>query len=214
MGVPVERERPPLVLEAVDPGGDVGELGVDPREVAAGDLEVLRLDVELRPALAERPRPGGVPCEGLDVGDLAAEGLQLRRDVRPQLGHLLLEPIPPFADRPDLLAGAERRRAFPIGGGEGYAGNANAVASRGPVTNLDRLYPVTYGSSHIQAVAFTDRGVDADTILTYGQSMDPTRTTAADQTRLFSQERWVDFAFTPKQIRRALVSSYRVSGRA
>lgn len=112
------------------------------------------------------------------------------------------------------VAGDDGAPPIPIGGGEGYAGNANAVASRGPVTNLDRLYPITYGSSHIQAVAFTDRGVDADTILTYGQSLDRRARTSTDQTRLFSRERWVDFAFTPKQIRRALVRSYRVSGRA
>jgi acyl-homoserine-lactone acylase len=112
------------------------------------------------------------------------------------------------------VAGDDGAPPIPIGGGEGYAGNANAVASRGPVTNLDRLYPVTYGSSHIQAVAFTDRGVDADTILTYGQSLNRRSVQSSDQTRLFSQERWVDFAFTPAQIRRALVRSYRVSGRA
>ncbi|HEY0774119.1 MAG TPA: penicillin acylase family protein [Nocardioidaceae bacterium] len=112
------------------------------------------------------------------------------------------------------VAGDDGAPPIPIGGGEGYAGNANAVASRGPVTNLDRLYPVTYGSSHIQAVAFTDRGVDADTILTYGQSLNRRSVLSSDQTRLFSQERWVDFAFTPAQIRRALVRSYRVSGRA
>jgi acyl-homoserine-lactone acylase len=111
------------------------------------------------------------------------------------------------------VAGDDGAPPIPIGGGEGFAGNANAVASRGPVTNLDRLYPVTYGSSHIQAVAFTDRGVDADTILTYGQSLDRRSRQSSDQTRLFSQERWVDFAFTPTQIRRALVRSYRVSGR-
>ncbi|HEU4512929.1 MAG TPA: penicillin acylase family protein [Nocardioidaceae bacterium] len=112
------------------------------------------------------------------------------------------------------VAGDDGAPPIPIGGGEGYAGNANAVASRGPVTNLDRLYPVTYGSSHIQAVAFTDRGVDADTILTYGQSLNRRSRQSSDQTRLFGQERWVDFAFTPMQVRRALVRSYRVSGRA
>jgi acyl-homoserine-lactone acylase len=112
------------------------------------------------------------------------------------------------------VAGDDGAPAIAIGGGEGYAGNANAVASRDAGANKKRLYPVSYGSSHIQAVAFTDGGVDADTILTYGQSLNRRSKNSHDQTRLFSQERWVDFAFTPKQIRRALVRSYRVSGRA
>ena len=112
------------------------------------------------------------------------------------------------------VAGDDGAPAIPIGGGEGFAGNANAVASRDPGANRKRLYPISYGSSHIQAVAFTDRGVNADTILTYGQSLNRRARESRDQTRLFSQERWVDFAFTPRQIRRALVRSYRVSARS
>ncbi|MGH3371568.1 MAG: penicillin acylase family protein, partial [Nocardioidaceae bacterium] len=112
------------------------------------------------------------------------------------------------------VAGDEGAPPIAIGGGEGYAGNANAVASRLPAANTDRLYPISYGSSHIQAVAFTDTGVDADTILTYGQSLNPASRNSSDQTQLFSQERWVDFAFTADQVRRALVDSYQVSGRA
>ena len=111
-------------------------------------------------------------------------------------------------------AGDDGAPPIPVGGGEGYAGNANAVASRDPGANKGRLSPVSYGSSHIQAVAFTDRGVAANTILTYGQSLNRRSPWSSDQTRLFSEERWVRFAFTPKQIRRALLRSYRVSGRA
>jgi len=111
------------------------------------------------------------------------------------------------------VAGDEGAPAIPIGGGEGFAGNANAVASRLPAANEKRLYPVSYGSSHIQAIAFKDRGLAAHTILTYGQSMDPTRRTAADQTRLFSKERWVRFPWSDAQIRRDKLRSYVVRGR-
>ena len=62
-----------------------------------------------------------------------------------------------------------------------------------------RLYPISYGSSHIQAVAFKDAGLAAHTILTYGQSMDPTKAISSDQTRLFSRERWVRFPWTDAQ---------------
>ncbi|MFC6342220.1 penicillin acylase family protein, partial [Nocardioides hankookensis] len=106
-------------------------------------------------------------------------------------------------------------KPFPLGGGTGdAAGNANALASRWPVSNRDHYRPVTYGSSHIQAVSFLSGGrVDARTILTYGQSEDPRSPYAADQTRLFSQERWVRFPWTRAQIKRDLVRRVVVSGR-
>ena len=99
------------------------------------------------------------------------------------------------------VAGDEGAPPIPVGGGVGETGNANVVVSRDPAANLDRLYPVSYGSSHIQAVAFTDAGVDAATILTYGQATDPTSPYAHDQTRLFGREKWVDFPFTSQEIR-------------
>ncbi len=111
------------------------------------------------------------------------------------------------------VAGDDGAPPIPIGGGEGFTGNANAVSSRDPETNIDRLYPVTYGSSHIQAVAFTDRGVDADTILTYSQAVDPSRLFSRDQTRLFSQERWVDFPWTRREIGAAAIRQYVVTDR-
>ena len=86
------------------------------------------------------------------------------------------------------------------------------MASRDPGANKGRLSPVSYGSSHIQAVAFTDRGVAANTILTYGQSLNRRSPWSSDQTRLFSEERWVVFAFTPKQIRRACCAATGSAG--
>ena len=56
------------------------------------------------------------------------------------------------------------------------------------------------GSTPTQAVWSTDTGVDASTILTYGQSLDPSSPWYDDQTRMFSQEQWVDFPFTDAQI--------------
>ncbi len=54
--------------------------------------------------------------------------------------------------------------------------------------------------------------VNARTILTYSQSTDPTSPFSADQTKLFSRERWVHFAFTPAQVRHARISREVVSG--
>lgn len=113
------------------------------------------------------------------------------------------------------VAGDRGAPPLPLGGGTGdAAGNANALASRWPSANRDHDRPVTYGSSHIQAISFLAGGrVDARTILTYGQSENPRSPYSADQTRLFSEERWVRFPWTRAQIRADLVRRQVVSGR-
>ena len=100
------------------------------------------------------------------------------------------------------VAGDTGAPAIPLGGGLGdEAGNANALASRNPVANSGHYKPVTYGSSHIQAISFLDGGgLDAHTILTYGQSEDPTSPWSSDQTRLYAAQQWVTFPFTASQI--------------
>ena len=53
------------------------------------------------------------------------------------------------------VAGDRGAPAIPLGGGLGdQAGNANALASHEPVTNTGHYKPITYGSSHIQAISF------------------------------------------------------------
>ena len=112
------------------------------------------------------------------------------------------------------VAGDRGAPAIPLGGGTGdAAGNANALASRWAAQNRDHYRPVTYGSSHIQAISFLPGGrVDARTILTYGQSENPRSPWSSDQTRLFAQQRWVHFAWTRAQIRRQLVDRVVVRG--
>jgi acyl-homoserine-lactone acylase len=112
------------------------------------------------------------------------------------------------------VAGDRGAPPIPLGGGLGdQAGNANALASKGPVANGGFLKPITYGSSHIQAIAFLDGGrLDAHTILTYGQSDDPTSPWSSDQTLMFSRKQWVDFPWTPAQIAAQQISSIAVTG--
>lgn len=112
------------------------------------------------------------------------------------------------------VAGDRGAPPIPLGGGTGdAAGNANALASRWAAQNTDHYRPITYGSSHIQAISFLAGGrVDARTILTYGQSENPLSPWSKDQTRLFSQQRWVRFAWTPAEIRRQLVDRIVVRG--
>ena len=109
------------------------------------------------------------------------------------------------------VAGDRGAPALPVGGGLGdAAGNANALASRGPIANRGRFRPITYGSSHIQAISYLDKGLRARTILTYSQNENPRAKNSSDQTRLFSQEKWVSFAWTDRQIRRQLVRTVRL----
>jgi acyl-homoserine-lactone acylase len=112
------------------------------------------------------------------------------------------------------VAGDRGAPPIPLGGGSGdSAGNANALGSSDPVASKKYYRPVTYGSSHIQAVAFLSGGrLNVRTILTYGQSENPTSPYSMDQTRMYSRKEWVRFPWTAAQIHRQLVSSQVVSG--
>ncbi|MCU1360252.1 MAG: peptidase penicillin amidase, partial [Ilumatobacteraceae bacterium] len=110
------------------------------------------------------------------------------------------------------VAGDRGAPPIPLGGGLGdEAGNANALASDPPLDNTGFLKPVTYGSSHIQAISFLPAGaVDAKTILTYGQSDDPTSPWSSDQTVLFSQKQWVSFPWTTAQVNADKISQITI----
>lgn len=111
------------------------------------------------------------------------------------------------------VAGDDGAPPIPLGGGEGdNAGNANALASRNADQNTNFGKPITYGSSHIQAISFLPNGqVDTKTILTYGQSENSSRASHADQTQLFSDKQWVSFPWTTAQIADQKVSTKTVT---
>ncbi len=113
------------------------------------------------------------------------------------------------------VAGDRGAPAIGLGGGDGgLIGNANVLSSRKPVRNGDRYKPITYGSSHIQAIAFQKKGkVNARTILTYSQQENPKARYSADQTRLFANKQWVKFAWTRAQIKKDLVNKVVLRGR-
>jgi acyl-homoserine-lactone acylase len=111
------------------------------------------------------------------------------------------------------VAGDDGADPIPLGGGDGdLAGNANALASRNPVQNANHGKAVTYGSSHIQAISFLPDGkVDTKTILTYGQSENPSRPSHQDQTELFGNKQWVSFPWTDADITAQKVSKKTVT---
>lgn len=62
---------------------------------------------------------------------------------------------------------------------------------------------VRHGTSHVQAVGWDDgRCPVARTLLAYSQSSDPGSPHHADQTLLYSQERWVTARFCERDILR------------
>ena len=89
-----------------------------------------------------------------------------------------------------------------IPGGEGWAGAFSMI-----VTQLkagEGYTPVTHGNSYIQVVTWDDSGApDARAILTYSQSEEPESPHYADQTRLYSEGRWLRLPFTDAQIEQA-----------
>ncbi|MFE2289166.1 penicillin acylase family protein [Streptomyces sp. NPDC059443] len=84
---------------------------------------------------------------------------------------------------------------LPVGGGTEALGVWNKIEA--PWNAAAGGYPeVVHGSSHIQAVGWDgSRCPVARTLLTYSQSSNPNSPHYADQTRLFSQERWVKSRF-------------------
>lgn len=96
--------------------------------------------------------------------------------------------------------GADR---IPVHGGDGQLGVLNVQISEpapGGVTPR-------HGSSYVQIVGFDENGPIADTILSYSQSPNPASPWYGDQTRLYSEKRWVRFPFTPAQIEAAKVGA-------
>ncbi len=66
--------------------------------------------------------------------------------------------------------------------------------------NADTGYPITGGTSFIMVLDYTDAGPDAQAILTYSQSGDPSSPHFADQTERFSNKQWRPILFAEDQI--------------
>jgi acyl-homoserine-lactone acylase len=62
------------------------------------------------------------------------------------------------------------------------------------------VYDLPYGTSFLMATEFTRSGPQTRTLLTYSQSENPESEHHFDQTRLFSQKKWIVERFTPADI--------------
>jgi acyl-homoserine-lactone acylase len=99
-----------------------------------------------------------------------------------------------------------------IHGGPGGDGVFNVITNSF-VPGQDHLAEPVHGSSYIQIVAFNDTPCpDAAQILSYSQSTDPTSPHYADQTKLFSDHRWVYPPFCAKDVKQAPGVTVRLKG--
>ncbi len=153
-------------------------------------------------ALAANASPYDVP---FDVGDptgtprgLNTENPQVQQALGDAINDLAGAGIPVASGLRGFqyeLRGTER---VPIHGGPGGTGVFQVITA--PWNARSGFPDVVHGSSFIQVVAPNGTCPDARTILTYSQSTDPTSPYYADQTRLFSEKRWVTLPFCRKDI--------------
>ncbi|MEU9251912.1 penicillin acylase family protein [Streptomyces sp. NPDC048270] len=103
----------------------------------------------------------------------------------------------PLGEHQFVVRGGEK---LPVGGGTEALGVWNKIEA--PWNAAGGGYPeVLHGSSHVQAVGWNGgRCPVARTLLTYSQSANPNSPYYADQTRMFSQERWVTSRFCERDI--------------
>ncbi|WP_328964641.1 penicillin acylase family protein [Streptomyces virginiae] len=103
----------------------------------------------------------------------------------------------PLGEHQFVVRGA---RKLPVSGGTEALGVWNKIEA--PWNAAAGGYAeVTHGSSHIQAVGWDGgRCPVARTLLTYSQSSNPGSPYHADQTRMYSEERWVTARFCERDI--------------
>lgn len=103
----------------------------------------------------------------------------------------------PLGEHQFVVRGGQK---LAVGGGTEALGVWNKIEA--PWNAAAGGYPeVVHGSSHIQAVGWDGgRCPVARTLLTYSQSANPNSRYYADQTRMFSQERWVTSRFCERDI--------------
>src|SRR3954465_13755312 len=161
-------------------------------------------------ALDAAPSPYKVPFDASDPVNtprgLDTSNPQVQSALGDALNDLAAANIPidaPLGEHQGITLGGTR---IPIHGGPGDPdGGFNAI-------NVDwvpgkGVSEPEHGSSYVQVVAW-GRGScpNARTILTYSQSTNPKSPFHSDQTKLFSQKKWVTVRFCPGAVRRGTKS--------
>ena len=154
-------------------------------------------------AVAAKQSPYRTPFDPNDPVNtprgLNTENAEVRQALRDAVADLQGAGIPfdaPLRGYQYEQRGSEK---IPIHGGPGTVGVFNAI---NVVWDPKKGYPdVPHGSSYVQVVGFgTGDCPDARTILTYSQSSSPSSPYHSDQTRMFSEKKWVKERFCEKDI--------------
>ncbi|GAA2148246.1 penicillin acylase family protein [Kitasatospora kazusensis] len=127
----------------------------------------------------------------------------------PQVQRALADAVQQLGSRglaPDAApASTQRWAGVPLNGcdgGEGCFNVLNATVGSGGAGAVDPGQAGgAFGSSFVMAVELTPHGPDARTLLTYGESVNPTSPHYSDQAVLFSQKQWVTERFTEAEIK-------------
>ena len=120
--------------------------------------------------------------------------------------------IPLDAPLGQVQAETRNGERLPIHGGPGTAGVFNAIQATG--LKEGGYDNIEHGSSYVQVVQFVDGGecpVEPRTILTYSQSANRESPFSSDQTRMFWRKEWNDMPFCADEVRRATISTLRLS---
>ena len=98
--------------------------------------------------------------------------------------------------------GANGTERIPVLGGYQRTGSFTIGQVRNPVLRPGEAWgPVNYGNSYMQVVGFLPNGqVDANTFVTYSESIDPASPHYDDYSRLYAKKEWLKAAFTESEI--------------
>jgi len=154
--------------------------------------------VSSNPAAYEQP---------FDVNDPVntPRGLSNNQNTRTALADAVKElrdlAIPLNARLREFQSEARGNERIPIHGGPGTLGVFNAISA--PFAGKAGFPDVTTGSSFVMAAHVNGtRCPESRSILTYSQSANPASPYYADQTRMFSQKKWVDMRFCTEEVLR------------
>ena len=147
--------------------------------------------------------PAGLDTSDPAVGEALADAVTDLRNAGIPLGAEL-------GDYQYVTRGAER---IPIHGGPGGQGAFNVITA--PWEPPAGYPEVVHGSSFVMVTGFGENGEGCPrdrSILTYSESANPNSKHYADQTRLFSQKKWIDPPFCDGQVERAARSTKVIRG--
>lgn len=137
--------------------------------------------------------PRGINISNPEVKQAVLDGLATASD------RLTRAEVPLDAPWGEVQFVSRNGEKIGIPGGLGQAGMFSNIYA--PLREGEGFTPVVAGNSYIQVVTWDEENnPDVAGILTYSQSQQPGSPHYADQTKLYSRGKWVEFPFTEEEI--------------